>query len=497
MHLCVKINITATITGVIYINKLFRQLQKNKEYFDNSFDNSVDYFFKPVKIFNADCALVMCEDLVDSLKLWQVFLSPLNNLEGDKTGEHLFDYIKNETAIPFNPSPVEDFEQAMFFLTAGFALLLIDGVDKAMVMPVQGYPARGVDKPTNEGNLRGSKESFTDTGRKNMGMIRRRIRSDNLVITAFQTGEKTKTEITVYYHADFCPKKMAEEVIQRLKSINLPAVFESGYISPFVDKTKGSLFQSVGYTERPDTFCAKLCEGKIGIMVDGTPYAMIYPYFFHENFVTNDDYTQRPYFASFIRILRYIAFIIAVARPGFYVAFTSFAPQALANKLLFYIYSSQNATPLPLYVEAILITVLFEIIKEAGLRLPTPIGSSVSIVSALIIGDAAISAGLIGSAILIVCALSAIASFIIPAFYEPIIILRIVFIAMAGLFGVPGLAFATLYMLINIINVNSACFDYSYIFSSGSKYLFSDGITRSSWRNDKSDFDLGKDTNEK
>ncbi len=477
-------------------DKLFASIEKNKAYFDNFFDSSVDYFFKPVKIFDCNCAVVMCEDLVDSLKLWQVFLSPLNNLSGEKSGLEVFEYIKNHTTIPFNPSPVDNFNQSMFFLTAGFALLFIDGVDKAMVMPVQGYPARGVDKPTNEGNLRGSKESFTDTGRKNMGMIRRRIRSNNLVITAMQIGAKTKTEITVYYHTDYCPQNLAEKVIERIKSVNLPAVFEAGYVSPFVDKTCGSLFQSVGYTERPDTFCAKLCEGKIGIMVDGTPYAMIYPYFFHENFITNDDYTQRPYFASFIRLLRYIAFIIAVARPGFYVAFTSYAPQALANKLLFYIYSSQNATPLPLFAEAIVITVLLEIIKEAGLRLPTPIGSSVSIVSALIIGDAAINAGLIGSSILIVCALATISSFIIPAFYESIIILRMIYILLAGLFGIPGLAFATLFLFINIINVNSSGYDYSYIFSSGRKYLFSDGIMRTSWRKQKTDYDLAKEKNE-
>ena len=475
---------------------LFSSLDKNKSKFDSFFDNSADYFFKPIKVFNCNCALVMCEDLVDSLKLWQVFLEPLNNLEGDKTGKELFEYIKNNTTIPFNPSTVDNFEQSMFFLTAGFALLLIEGIDKALVMPVQGYPARGVDKPTNEGNLRGSKESFTDTGRKNMGMIRRRIRSENLVINTFQIGDKTKTEITVYYHSDYCPQKLADEVVSRIKEINLPAVFESGYITPFVDRTKGSVFQATGYTERPDTFCAKLCEGKVGIMVDGTPYAIIYPYFFHENFITNDDYTQRPYFVSFIRLLRYIAFIIAVALPGIYVAFTAYAPQALANKLLFFIYSSQKVTPLPLFLEAIMIIALLEIIKEAGLRLPAPIGSSVSIVSALIIGDAAINAGLIGSAILIVCALSTISAFIIPSFYEPIILLRIIFVVFSGLLGIPGLAFATLFLMININNVNAAGYDYPYIFSSGIRNIFSDGLMRTSWRKNTGNFSLGKEQNE-
>ncbi len=477
--------------------KLFRSLEKNKQQFSEYFDDAIDFYFKYIKIFNVQCGLIMCEALVDNHKLWQVFLEPLNNLKGRMNPDEVLEYMQNCTTIPFNPATVKDFEQAMFFLTAGFALVFIDGVNEAVVLPVQGFSSRGVEKPTNEGNLRGSKESFTDTGRKNMGMIRRRIRGEHLAIQAIQSGSKTKTEVTMYHHTDYCPRQLAETVKDRLESIELPMVFESGYIAPFIDVTHNSFFQSVGYTERPDTFCAKLCEGKVGIIVDGTPYAMVYPWFFHENFVTNDDYTQRPYFASFIRILRYLAFIIAVLLPGFYVAAASYAPQALTEKLIFFIYSSQNATPLPLFVEAVVIIALLEIIKEAGLRLPTPIGSAVSIVSALIIGDAAINAGLIGSAILIVCAVSTIASFTIPAFYEPVIILRILFIIFAGIGGIPGIAFGLLFLFINVINVNSAGYDYSYIFDMSKDKSFKDGIVKTSWRNDKTDFDLKGLQNEK
>lgn len=478
-------------------SQLYLSLEKNKQKFDDFFENSADYFFKYIKIFNTQCAVVMCEDLIDMQKLWGIYLNPLNRLEEDKKSIEVFEYMEKQTAIPFNPTAANTFEQSMFFLTSGFALLLIDGVNKAMVMPVQGYPARAVDKPTNESNLRGSKESFTDAGRKNMALVRRRIRSENLVIKTMQVGSKTKTEIIIYYHSDYCPPNLIKTVLERLKKVELPMVFESGYISPFVDVTAFSIFQSVGYTERPDTFCAKICEGKVGIIVDGTPHAMIYPYFFHENFVTNDDYTQRPYFASFIRILRYLAFIISVALPGVYVAFTSQAPQVLAEKLMFFIYSSRNATPLPLFIEAMVITVLLEIIKEAGLRLPQPIGNSVSIVAALIIGDAAINAGLIGSAISIVCALSTITSFIIPSFYEPIIVLRMIYVILSGIFGIPGTAFATMILFISIVNVDSAGYDYSYMFDLNKNNIFEDGIIRAGWRYSKNhNFDLGSIDNE-
>ncbi len=480
------------------MQKLYLSLEENRKKFETLFTGAADYFFKPIKICGVQCALVMCEDLVDSLKLWQIYLYPLNALKGKKQPAEVLDYMKNHTTIPFNPDTVDNFEKSMFFLTSGFALILIDGVNQAMVMPVQGYPARGVDKPTNEGNLRGSKESFTDAGRKNMGMIRRRIRSDKLAIDTMQTGNKTKTEITVYYHKDYCPETLVNSVKRRLENIDLPMIFEAGYISPFIDNTQYSLFQAVGYTERPDTFCAKLCEGKVGIMVDGTPYTMLYPYFFHENFITNDDYTQRPYFASFIRVIRYIAFILAIILPGLYVALTAFEPQVISSKMISYIYSSQHSTILPLFAQAIVITVLLEIIKEAGLRLPTPIGSSVSIVAALIIGDAAITAGLISSSLLIICALSTIASFIIPAFYEPIIILRIFFVFCAGLFGIPGVAFATVFLLANIINVNGAGYNYINMFSNKNNMLLKDGILRTSWRIKDKTFDLrGTESDEK
>ena len=175
-----------------------------------------------------------------------------------------------------------------------------------------------------------------------------------------------------------------------------------------------------------------------------------------------------------------MAFAIAIILPGAYIAFTTFAPQTLANKLLFVIYSSQNSTPLPLFLEAVVITVLLEIIKEAGLRLPAPIGSSVSIVSALIIGDAAVKAGLIGNALLIVCALSTIASFIIPSFYESIIIMRLIFILLAGILGLPGLSLGVMYLYFNIFIMDDGGVKTEW-------NILNDGLMKNSWRNKKGD----------
>ncbi len=471
---------------------LFFDIARNKEYFDNYFNSSADYFYKPIKVFNKNASIVMCEAMVDRQRLWQIFLAPINELDGDKNADEIFDFILNETTIPANSSLVYDFETAVFFLTAGFSLLLIDGASKALVLPAQGIPLRGVSESTTEGNLKGSKESFTDSSRLNMALIRRRVRGENFSIEAMQIGQKSKTEVCLCYNSDYCPKELVEKTKEKLNKINLPMIFDSGYIAPFIDDTKYSAFQAVGYTERPDVFCAKLCEGKIGLIVDGTPYAIIYPYFFHENFTTCDDYSQRPYFASFMRLLRYFSFIISIILPSLYVSFTLHAPQVLPKELIYFIYSDKNSSVLPLFLEAILITIILEIIKEAGLRLPKPIGHAVTFVAALIIGDAAVQAGLIGAAVLIVCAMSVISSFVIPSFYESIIIIRIVLLLLSGFFGVVGFGFGIVLVLMNMISVNAAGYDYLFLIDN-SKLFLKDGIFKNSWRNKKDNFSLKGD----
>ncbi|MBE6878419.1 MAG: spore germination protein [Ruminococcaceae bacterium] len=467
----------------MYLEKfLYTDIESNKKEIKSYFGQSADYFEKDIDILGHKASIIMCEDLTNITNLWQVNLRPLNNLKADYTPQQTYEYIMNETTIPFTATGAESFEMVLFFLTAGFTILLIDGVDKALVAPTQGYPARGISKPEAEGSLRGTRESFCDTGRKNMALIRRRIRSKGLVIETMQIGTVTKTEVSLYYHEDYCDEKLLNSVKKRLKDIQIPIVTETGYLAPFVDTTKGSVFSAVSYTEKPDVFCAKLCEGKIGIIADGCPFALIYPFMFSEHFYTSDDYAQRPYFVSITKLLRYIAFIVSIILPGLYIALANFAPENLPEKLIFFIYSSKESTPLPLFIEAIVIVITLEIIKEAGLRLPQAIGHTVSFVAALIIGDSAVNAGLIGSAVLIVCAVSTIMSFVVPSFYEATIVLRIVFLLFSGVFGGIGFAFSCIFLMFNIINVNAAGTSYIPQITIRDKSTLTDIFLKSSWR---------------
>lgn len=463
-------------------DRLYASLEINRELIKKGFGQSVDYFEKDIDILGHRAVIIMCEDLTNISDLWQVNLRPLNNLKADFTPQQVFDYITRNTTIPFNSQPADTFEKVQFFLTAGFTLILIDGIDKALVAPTQGYPARGISNPEAEGSLRGTRESFCDTGRKNMALVRRRIRSKGLIIETMQLGTVTQTEISIYYHRDFYDEKTLTNIKKRLKQIQIPIVTESGFLTPFVDTTKGSVFSAVSYTEKPDVFSAKICEGKIGIIVDGCPFALIYPFMFNEHFSTNDDYSQRPYFVSITKFLRYVAFLVSVMFPGLYIALADFSPESLPEKLIFFIYSSKESTPLPLFLEAVVIVITLEIIKEAGLRLPQAIGHTVSFVAALIIGDSAVSAGLIGSAVLIVCAVSTIMSFVVPSFYEATTALRILFLLVSGLFGGFGFAFCCVFLVMNIVNVNCAGKGYFPKIAACNKSQIMDIFFKSSWR---------------
>ncbi|MEG1049582.1 MAG: spore germination protein, partial [Oscillospiraceae bacterium] len=208
--------------------KFYLSLEKNRKEIKGFFGQSVDFYEKKINILGRCCTIMMCEDLTNIEKLWDIALHPLNCLKSDYTAVEVMDFILENTTIPTLPQPIQTFDKALFLLTSGFTLIFIEGIDKALVISTQGYPSRGISEPGAEGSLRGSKESFCDVGRKNMSLVRRRIRSEGLVIETMQVGTATKTEVTIYHHSKYCDKSLLEGVKKRLEKINIPIVTESG-----------------------------------------------------------------------------------------------------------------------------------------------------------------------------------------------------------------------------------------------------------------------------
>ena len=457
---------------------LTTSLLDNKLALKGLFGTATDFYTKDITLMGYPACICMFEGLSSIERLWIMMLDVLSKPDVQpETPEELFDYILKQTAIPLESKSVVCVEDARAQLTAGTSVILIDGVARGLVLSTQSMQFRSVQEPSGEGNVRGSREGFTEPLRVNISLMRRLIRSGELMVETMTVGEHTKTEIALLYNTQLVPKQMLSTVKRRLESVKLPFLFDTGYLAAFLQKSRFSFFQSVGYTERPDTACAKICEGKIIIMANGSPFAMIVPYFFNENFQSMDDYSEKAYFASLIRILKYSAFLIAVMLPGVFVSVANFTPELLPPELLYKVASAELATPLPLFAEMVMIILILEIIREAGLRMPQTLGHSVSLVAALIVGDAAIAAGLMSTPVLLVAGITSVAIFITPSLYEPATLLRLLVVLAAGLAGPVGLVSAGLFVLFGLTQVSALGVPYL-----NDSSFSSDGVIRRNYR---------------
>jgi spore germination protein KA len=269
----------------------------------------------------------------------------------------------------------------------------------------------------------------------------------------------------------------------RLNDCKLETVLASGYLSEYLeDKGSGSLFSEVGISERPDTVCGKLTEGRIAVIVDGTPAVMIVPHLFVEEFQSVDDYSNRTYYAAFIRLMKYLSFFVSVFLPGLYVALAKFHPEYFPTWLLINTSESLAQTPFPVTAEVLAITVVYEIMKEAGLRIPKSLGHAVSIVGALVIGDSAVNAGIISASTLMVVATAAICGYVTSPLYPPIMMLRLLFIVVGGFTGLWGITLATAVVLIGMCAKTSLGVPYLSSLSPFSLRRMRDVFIRAGWR---------------
>ena len=277
-----------------------------------------------------------------------------------------------------------------------------------------------------------------------------------------QIGETTSTDVCMMYLEDRAAPEMVQRIRSKLSKIKLDTILTTGYIEPFIDDGyEKSIFSSIAKTERPDMVCTKLNQGKVCILVDGTPFCLICPTLFVENFHTMDDFCSKAYYATFIRWIKYLAFFLAVIFPGLYVALVMFHPEVFTLKLLLNLAASEEATPYPLVLEVIVLMLMFEVMREAGLRLPKSVGSAGSIVGGLIIGDAAVKSGIISAPLLIVLGITATASFAIPNLNQSITILRLIFILAGGSSGLFGISVCLILVLTNIGAMNDFYISYT------------------------------------
>ena len=427
-------------------------------------------------------AFVMFEGLVNDQTLILGTADQVGRAAEGETPARRLESIYSSLFMAGDKKKFSTYGELIAFISSGFAVLLLDGAAEGIAFGVQGFNFRSVGEPSSENNLRGSREGFAEPIRINMSMIRRRLKTPSLCMKLLKIGVKSQTDVCLIYRSDYVDRGMLRELEERLGQVKLDNLLDSGYLRPFLESGPFSLLSGSGVTERPDTLCAKISEGRIGILVDGSPFAIVVPYLFSENFQSMDDYAERPYYAVFMRLLKYFAFFLTILLPGSYVAAVNFHPELIPDELLFKVAQAEQGMAFPLMFEALFIHFIYELMREAGLRLPRPVGHAVSIIGALVIGDAAVSAGLISTPMVMVVALTTISSFVIPSLYEPVAVLRLMFILLGGTLGLFGMVLGLAFVGVNLCSVTVLGVPATSPETPLSIYSLRDTILRMSWK---------------
>ncbi|NLO49092.1 MAG: spore germination protein [Clostridiales bacterium] len=393
-------------------------------------------------------------------------ISPLKSrdFEGDVTG-----------AIQSHFTEVLNIPACVGQILQGNTAIFYEGKKKAFIVDFKKFETRSVDVPDSEAVIRGPREGFTENLRTNTSLLRRKIRSPKLIIEHTSLGRQTNTAICIAYMDGIVNRDIYKEVKYRLTKIDTDAILESGYIEQYIGENTLSPIAGMSITQKPDVVAARVLEGRVAIMCDGTPHVLTIPELFIENFQTAEDKYNRVLLSSFLRLLRLFGLFITVLLPGLSVAVITYNQEMMPAVFLKSLISSTSKTPFPMGAEIFLIVVMFELLREAGTRLPKAVGSAITIVGALIIGDAAVSAGIVSAPTVIIVALTAVTSFIVPSLVEFTLVYRLLLLLLGGMMGLIGIGAGLTIMLIQIISTSS--FGVS-VLSSFSKEEMKDSVIR-------------------
>ncbi len=449
------------------VNKLKTNLQENLQRIKDSLGKSSDIIIREIRVGKEEtikAGIIYTDGLTDTTALQNFILETLMlDVEGTELQkklspeQNLISILKDFAMTVGEIKELTNFEELLTGLLSGDTIILIDGYDQGLIVSNRHWVERGVTEATAQVIVRGPREGFSENLRVNTALVRRRLKDPNLWMESKIIGKRTKTNVAMMYIKGIANDKIVKEVRLRLDRIDIDGILESGNIEELIRDEPYSPFPTILNTERSDVVAAELLEGKIAIFVDGTPFVLIVPAIFIQFFQSSEDYYQSADIASLIRILRYFAFAIAMLAPALFIAVTTFNHVMLPPSLLISLAAQREGAPFPAFVEAIIMEVTFEILREAGLRMPRSIGSAMSIVGAFVIGTAAVEAGIISAAMVIVVSITAIASFVSPTYNLAISgrILRFGFMAIAASFGLLGITIGLIALLLHLCSLRS------------------------------------------
>jgi len=435
---------------------LYSVLQDNLTTLQSLYYDCSDVVFQQFHISGQGAVIIFIEGLTNKDLLDRDVIAPLKQSAGMSTSSSLQDSIGNRISVS-STEQIDTFGKAVQQISEGNCLLLIDRWPVALAVGTFKWDGRQIEEPMAESVIRGPREGFTELIGVNTAMIRRRIKSPALKMHSMKIGRYSETKIAIAYIEGIADPTLIEEAINRVQRIDLDGVLESGTIEEYIEDSPMSPFPQLLTTERPDVVTSNLLEGRIAFIVDGTPFVMVAPATLFAFFQSPEDHYQRFWIGTFIRWLRYLFVCIALLAPSAYVAILTYHQEMVPTTLLLSIAKSREEIPFPALVEALLMEVTFEALREAGIRLPKQVGAAVSIVGALVIGQAATSAGLVSAPMVMIVAITGIASFMIPNYTAGIAIriLRFPIMFLAGVLGLLGLMLGVITIVIHLCTLRS------------------------------------------
>lgn len=440
---------------------IFKNITENLDFLKSKYNTLIcsDIIIREFNMFaynqNHKCFIIYIDGLVDSISINDFILKPL------MMGKHrynrpfegnLSEYVDNCLLPQNSVKKVEKYADVFSGINMGNCLLFIDTLAEAFDIDVKAYQQRSVNKAENEVIIKGSQEAFVENIRTNTSLLRRIVNNENLVIETIPVGKFSKTKCSVCYLQNIANSDLVSEAKYRLGNLDIDSLLSTGQLEQLIETDEGFGIPQILSTERPDKCANYLFQGRVVILINGTPYAIILPATIKDFLFSPEDHNLRPLFANFLRGIRIVTTLLTLLLPGIYIAITSFHQEILPTELLFSILAARENVPFPIVFELLLMEISFELIREASLRVPSPIGSSIGIVGALILGDAAVNASIVSPTLIIVVALTGIASFAIPdfSFGFHIRIFRFWFIALGATAGFLGIG-AGLFIYVSMI----------------------------------------------
>lgn len=420
------------------------------------FGNSSDFILRTMQIHGHQTLLLFNEVLCSSDSIHRFVLERVDDAIDQKLkSTSLFSFFLN--SFPgHNVKPMQTEEEMITSLMNGYCIFFLD-TGEAIGVEARAILDRGIPEASNEQAIQGPKDAFVELYNKNLGLIRRRIKSPSLWVKDFVVGTKTKTKIGLLYMADIVDFDFVTKIAKKIENIDIDGIIDSGYLKEFLSPKDAKLFPVILLTERPDLVSMSLLEGKVAIIVDNSPYVLILPCFFVDFFHTSDDYYQKDIHVSFIRIIRFLSFFIAIFIPAFYIASTTHNQDLLSLDLLINFTAQRESVPFPALIEALLMSITFEILRESDARIPSSMGTAVSILGGLVLGDAAVSAGIVSPIMIIVIAISAISGLLFASqeMISAIRVWRFLLLFLATILGMYGIFLGGIFLLSKLCSIDS------------------------------------------